>query len=755
MENSNQISGAPSDDLSRARERISVLERLLSDQKEAEKTLRLNCEHFRNLAENTSDWIWETDAELHYIYAGSKIRDMLGYSPEEVLGKLPTDLMTPEDAARFAPLISDIKATPRACEGVENKNLHKDGSIRFLETSFIPLYDPEGRFSGYRGIDRDITARKQEQEQLERYRTFLENIGEACFEFDFHDKCTFLNEAAHRIIGYTHDEYMTLKHRQRHPTQKDADLGLDVLKRIYRTGAPSGFYESNVLCKDGSVITMELSISLIRDNQGKPIGFRGVGRDITARKKEQMELERYRDFMENIADGCVEIDLQSKVTYANDVAARRLGLTREQMIGLKNTQYTTAEEAERINKIYADIYRTGIPALVENYEVHDENGQVRFIEMSASLIRDAQGKPVGFRGTTRDVTEKKAIQDALKASEENYRLLIENSPIGIVVHSADGRIVMSNRRAQEFFEMTEEQMTGQPADQELWKLLRPDGSMMPPEEYPVHLAITNNAPVNDLLCGIDRPQSGYTAWYLVNAQPQKNQDGRLVRVIVSFMDITLRRQALQELAKSEAKYRFLTEKMSDVVWTVDTNLMTTYVSPSIEATLGYTQEEMMGRSPRDILAPESDPLAMEFLSGEWNRFKEESSPSRQSITFEGLFHHKNGSSVWLEVVVSPIRDESGTLIGYHGVSRNITAQKRAAEEKERFIEELRKALAEVKKLSGMLPICSHCKKIRDDSGYWNQLEGYITEHSEALFSHCVCPDCAQKLYAAYLPKKGR
>jgi len=86
---------------------------------------------------------------------------------------------------------------------------------------------------------------------------------------------------------------------------------------------------------------------------------------------------------------------------------------------------------------------------------------------------------------------------------------------------------------------------------------------------------------------------------------------------------------------------------------------------------------------------------------------------------------------------------------------DITARKRAEEERERLIEELKEALAEVKALSGLLPICASCKSIRNDQGYWQQIEAYIKEHSEAEFSHSVCPECARKLYPEVFEKKSK
>jgi hypothetical protein len=98
---------------------------------------------------------------------------------------------------------------------------------------------------------------------------------------------------------------------------------------------------------------------------------------------------------------------------------------------------------------------------------------------------------------------------------------------------------------------------------------------------------------------------------------------------------------------------------------------------------------------------------------------------------------------------APVLDDKGQIEAAIVVNRDVTELKRAEAEREKLIQELRKALSEVKRLSGMLPICASCKKIRDDKGYWTQIEAYIRDHSEAEFSHSVCPECAKKLYPEY------
>ena len=153
---------AVSDEVRQLRARIAELEHDRSETR------------FRELIENTSDWIWEVDANLRYIYASPRVWDLLGYTAEEVLGKTPFDLMPPEEVQHLRPEMERLLQDPRPFRRLENTNFHKDGSLRVLETSGVPVFDIAGRFRGFRGIDRDITERKRAEEELraseERYR---------------------------------------------------------------------------------------------------------------------------------------------------------------------------------------------------------------------------------------------------------------------------------------------------------------------------------------------------------------------------------------------------------------------------------------------------------------------------------------------------------------------------------------------------------------------------------------------------------
>lgn len=134
-----------------------------------EEALEETENRFRNLVEATSDWVWEVDENVCYTYVSPRVRDLLGYDPEEVLGRSPFDLMPPDEARRVAQVFCSIAAQRRPFSSLENTNLHKDGRVMVIETSGVPIFDGEGNFRGYRGMDRDVTQRKKSEQFREEY----------------------------------------------------------------------------------------------------------------------------------------------------------------------------------------------------------------------------------------------------------------------------------------------------------------------------------------------------------------------------------------------------------------------------------------------------------------------------------------------------------------------------------------------------------------------------------------------------------
>jgi hypothetical protein len=121
--------------------------------------------------------------------------------------------------------------------------------------------------------------------------------------------------------------------------------------------------------------------------------------------------------------------------------------------------------------------------------------------------------------------------------------------------------------------------------------------------------------------------------------------------------------------------------------------------------------------------------------------------------FETKRVRKDGTEVDVYLAMSPIKGADGRLMGASSIAYDISERKKIEAERTKMIEQLNETLSKVKTLSGLLPICANCKKIRDDKGYWQKLETFVHEHSNAEFSHSICPDCMEKLYPDFTKPK--
>jgi PAS domain S-box-containing protein len=200
-----------------------------------------------------------------------------------------------------------------------------------------------------------------------------------------------------------------------------------------------------------------------------------------------------------------------------------------------------------------------------------------------------------------------------------------------------------------------------------------------------------------------------------------------------------RKRAEKALQESEERYRSILDNMEDGYFEVDMAGNFTFFNDSLCRELGYSQEEMMGMNNRQYMDKETAKKV-------YQAFNQVYATGEPYKAYDWELTRKDGTKRIHESSISLMSNAQGERIGFRGITRNITERKRIEEEREKLVRDLQKALSEVKKLSGFLPICASCKKIKDDKGYWRQIEAYIRDHSEAEFSHGICPDCMKKLY---------
>ena len=320
------------------------------------------------------------------------------------------------------------------------------------------------------------------------------------------------------------------------------------------------------------------------------------------------------------------------------------------------------------------------------------------------------------------------------ASDKKLREVLEFAPDAMVLCNTSGEIVFVNSQLEKIFGYAREELLGQKVEMLLPEHIR--------GKHPLHQADYNAAPrVRPMgaglkLFGLRKNREEFPVE--ISLSQVDTGDGPLT--MSAIRDVSERVQAEEKLhatLKELADFKAALDEHAIVAIT-DPQGKITFVNDKFCAISKYSREELLGQDHRII---NSGYHSKEFIRELWTTIR-----SGKVWTGEVRNRAKDGSIYWVDTTIVPFLDAYGKPRQYMAIRADITERKRAEQERELLIQELTDALAEVKTLSGLLPICSGCKKVRDDSGYWNQIEAYISKHTAAKFSHGSCPSCAVKFY---------
>ena len=296
----------------------------------AQEALRRSEERFRQVAESAGEFIWEVDAAGLYVYASPVVAKILGYTPEEVVGRMHFyDFFVPETREAIKRAAFDTFTRKEPFRAFWNWNVRKDGTLVALETSGLPILDGNGNLLGYRGADTDVTERKRTETALreseDRYRTLFDQAADCVFLLDVSAGVPVIvdaNEAAVKSHGYSREEMIGQPISLIEP--EISQESLDARMRLIAEGKP--FYMVHRR-RDGSTFEVESAARLVRI--GAQEHLLAVGRDITERKQAERELNRQNEFiraaLDNIYDGVVACDADGVAVAVQDGTGKVIG----------------------------------------------------------------------------------------------------------------------------------------------------------------------------------------------------------------------------------------------------------------------------------------------------------------------------------------------------------------------------------------------------------------------------------------------
>ncbi len=396
----------------------------ITERRYAEQALRASEERYRTMLEEIDEGYFELDLTGSFLFVNSAEVLNMGYSQEELLGLNYRRCMDAETAQEMRELFGSIYKTGDPFYGHEVRIIAGNGSIRYNEISGSSRKDTAGNIIGFRGLSHDVTLRRQEAEARrlsdERYRTIMDEMEEGYFEQDLKGALVFANNPFMSNRGFSGKDVVGFDF-SKHIDDETAQRLRQIYTQVYLTGVPAKHQEVPFIAQDGSRIVTDISIFLRQDASGKPIGYRGISHDITERKEMEMALraseEKYRGIIESIVDGYYEIDLGGTFTFANDVICEHLGYTREELMHISQNDLQSPEKAEQTSAFYAEVYAAGKQSRSLEYEVRRKDGTTGIYEVSATLMRHPDGTPIGYRGISRDITERKKAEEELRLNK--------------------------------------------------------------------------------------------------------------------------------------------------------------------------------------------------------------------------------------------------------------------------------------------------------------------------------------------------
>ncbi len=676
--------------------------------KEAEEVLRESEARFRSLTELSSDWYWEQDEHFRFTGMTDAIRSQAGLDASDRIGKTRWDLpalnMSEADWAAHRAVLE----AHRPFHDLELCRATPEGKLVYISISGQPIFDAEGRFKGYRGVGKDVTARKRGEEELRRFRSAIDSSADMVLLVD---RATMryldVNEAVCRLLGYSREELLKmgpeellLRPQDLRPVgRKELERAHDEL--IANPGVHTGM-RAIYRCKDGSLLPTELTRTALSSGNADltVVIARDIRAQIAAEKAIRESEARFRSLTQLSSDMYWEQDEQFRFTSQSGVGSKRVGAEVFPLIGKKRWEQNyvnmTADDWAR----HRALLEAHLPFRDLELCRLDESRQKVWLSISGEPVFGDDGAFKGYRGVGKDITGRKRAEQLVELEHKVTRSLseAESASAGLVAAIRAvcetegwecGRYFHPDEKAgvlclgaswgvpipeiERFIEASRD-LVYAPGVGLLGRVWQSGEPMWVPDvhvdERVSQAALARNWGIHGAFVFPVMSEGKTIGVLAFNSREARQQEERLLQamgVIGSQIGQFVRRQQAERVRReSEEKFRALTELSSDMYWTQDTEYRFTSFSGNSRALairlLGKCRwdEESFNMTPADWAAHKALLDARQpFRDVELGRTGE------------------TGETWWVSISGAPVFDDAGNFIGYRGISKNITARKRA------------------------------------------------------------------------------
>ena len=424
------------EELEDLRNQLVKLKKAETKRKQAEEELHHVNETLRVILEALPVATFDLDTEgvVRNIWNPAAER-LLGWTRQEALGKFLPSVQTEEAKKEFQNFREQMRLE-KSIMGIDLLRRRKDGSPIEYSLYAAPFHDSQGQVIGNIAVLVDITDRKHAEAALreseENFRRSLDDSPLGIRIATSEGETLYANQAALEIYGYDSvGELERTPVKERYTPESYAEFRTRKEKRERSEFGPSE-YEISIVRKNGEIRRVQVFRKEVIWNGQRQ--FQVIYQDITERKQAEEALrqseERYRTILEDIEEGYFEVTLAGRPTFLNNSMSKIHGYPREELLGIDYRHFTDEENAKKLVEAFNRVYRTGEPGELLDYEIIRKDGTKRQVEVIASLKKDLSGNPIGFRGITRDVTERKQAEEKMESLQEQLRQSQKMEAIG-------------------------------------------------------------------------------------------------------------------------------------------------------------------------------------------------------------------------------------------------------------------------------------------------------------------------------------
>jgi len=371
----------------------------------------------------------------NFQYVNPVFQNLTGYTEEKLLGKYSLDLVYSEDREMVRKKAIKNLRSENGSIPYEYRLVKKNDEILWVLEEVTSI-----NYGGKRatvGSFMDITARKELEEAIEhsekRYRTVLDEIGDAYFEVDLKGTFTFVNDQmSQQHLQYSKEELLGMNYKT-FTAGEDIKNVYEAYNQIYRTGEPRLSIGHRFIRKDGTEGFSDVSVSPLKNAEGEIIGFRGISRDITAGKRLEEELRVRAQLLDSVTDSILVHDFEGNFVYVNEMACRIHGYSREEFMKMKLHQVIAPDRVSRLDSDFQEML---------------EKGQVIF--ESAHLRKDGSIIPTEVHGRTIESGGRKLILTVVRDITERKRLEKEREAFLQEMRKINQKLEEANKGLQDF-----------------------------------------------------------------------------------------------------------------------------------------------------------------------------------------------------------------------------------------------------------------------------------------------------------------